>query len=474
MLFSSFSYMFAFFPLVVAGAFGLRRVAGAKAAQAWVLIASLVFYGWFKPSNLPFLVGSILMNWVVGGAIGRSEGRARKRLLQVGLAFNIGYLCVFKYVNFFVGSIGFLLPRDFHLAELEFPLGISFFTLAQIMYLVDTYERLQPPVGLFDYASFVSFFPYVIAGPIAKSRRMLHQFGDFGGKPGQAGEMLCRGAFLFVIGLAKKALLATAFASIADAGFNTRNHLSAVEAWTFSLAYTLQIYFDFSGYSDMAIGSALLLGIEIPRNFDAPLRARSLIEFWERWHISLSQFIATYLYTPMLRAMRKRTLFTSAIATLAAMTIAGLWHGPAWTFVLFGVIHGVGLGINQYWRKKKQPKLPLFVSWMITFVVIDIALLIFRSQDVPTAGRMLAEMANPRHAFGGLVLLPALASMTAFSKYVLVGVGVVAAFFWKSSDELSREFKPTLRSLFATYTILVASCVYMVFNVAQDFLYFKF
>jgi alginate O-acetyltransferase complex protein AlgI len=474
MLFSSFTYMLMFLPLVLLGAVGLRRLAGAKASQAWVLVASIVFYGWFKPSNLPFLLGSIVVNWALAAAMDRRNETPRKRLLQLGLVLNIGYLCVFKYVNFFLGSISFLLPKTFHFPELEFPLGISFFTLMQIMYLVDTHDELLPAMGLFDYATFVSFFPYVIAGPISRAKRIQHQFKDFGGKEGQTGALLSRGLFLFVIGLAKKALLATVFASIADAGFNTRAHLSAMEAWLFSFAYAMQIYFDFSGYSDMAMGSAMMLGIEIPQNFRRPFRSLSLIEFWTRWHISLSQFITNYLYTPALRAMWKISLFTSALATLLAMTIAGLWHGPAWTFIVYGVIHGVGLGVNQYWRKKKMPVLPKFVSWLLTFVVVDIALLFFRASDLHSAFRMVAAMVDPRHGLAMPTLHAATQSLSVFSRYVVVGIGVFAAFFWKSSDELSLEFKPTLRYAVAAYSLLVASCLFMVFNVSQDFLYFKF
>ena len=333
MLFNSSQYMAVFLPLVVILCIVLRKTAGPKAAQALVLVASLVFYSWFKPANLPYLLGSVLVNWWLVGLMDRAQGDAaqprRKRLMQFGLVLNIGYLCTFKYINFFLTSISFLLPKGFHFPELEFPLGISFFTLMQIMYLVDTYEGLLPAMGLFDYATFVSFFPYVISGPIAKSKRMQHQFGDFGGKPGQELELFTRGLFLFSIGLGKKVLLADAFARLADIGFAPTAHLSSLEAWSFALAYSMQMYFDFSGYSDMAIGSALMLGIEIPRNFDAPLRSTSISEFWQRWHISLSQFITTYLYTPLMKAMRKRKLFkstlvTSAVAIFFAMCIAGL------------------------------------------------------------------------------------------------------------------------------------------------------
>jgi len=472
MLFNSSEYMAMFFPVVLVGCLLLRKHAGPKAAQAWILAASLFFYTWNKSAYLPCLAGSILVNWLLARTLSAAAQPARKRLLQLSLVLNITYLCLFKYVNFFLTGFGSLL-HGFHLPDLEFPLGISFFTLMQIMYLVDVYEQLLPPLNLFDYSTFVSFFPYVISGPIARAKRIKHQFGDFGGKDGAPAELLARGLFLFTIGLFKKVLLADAFAKLANPGFAAADHLSAIEAIVASLAYTLQIYFDFSGYSDMAIGSALMLGIEIPRNFDAPLRSKSIIEFWTRWHISLSQFITTYLYTPIMKSLRRISLFTSALATLIAMTIAGLWHGPAWTFVLYGVIFGLALAINQYWRKKNMPVLPGFVSWMLTFAVVNIALLVFRSENVPAAVHMLAAMFNLHHPLEVATLCAAMANLTLVNRLMLL-LGTGVAFFGKSSDVLSREFKPSLANAIGVGAALVASGLFMCFNTSQSFLYFQF
>ena len=479
MLFNSSEYMAVFLPVVLLLCILLRRFAGPRAAQGWILASSLFFYTWWKPANLPYLIGSILVNFAIAHAITRAEQPVRKRLMQLGLVLNIGYLCLFKYVNFFLASLGSLLPHGFHLPDLDFPLGISFFTLLQIMYLVDVYEELLPAMGLFDYSTFVSFFPYVISGPIARSKRMKHQFQDFGGKPegktlpdGHSG-LVARGLFLFTMGLFKKVLLADAFAKVANPGFAAYGHLSSLEAWVCSIAYTLQIYFDFSGYSDMAIGSALMLGIEIPRNFDAPLRAQSIVEFWQRWHISLSQFITTYLYTPMLKSMWRVSLVTSAIATFFAMTIAGLWHGPAWTFVIYGVIHGCALAINQYWRKKKMPAVPAFPSWLLTFLVVDLALLFFRSISLHAGGAMVRAMLNPHQPLAHATLSPAIAGLTAVN-LAMLPLGIVLAFFGKSSDELSREFKPTLANALVTSAVFTGSCLFMAFNTSQSFLYFQF
>jgi D-alanyl-lipoteichoic acid acyltransferase DltB (MBOAT superfamily) len=424
------------------------------------------------------LFGSLLVNCWLVTVMAKAEQPVRKRWLQLGLVLNIGFLCTFKYINFFLSNISFLLPKWFHFPDLALPLGISFFTLAQIMYLVDAYEELLPPMGLFDYATFVSFFPYVISGPIPKSKRILHQFPDFGGKEGDPLPLLCRGLFLFSMGLAKKVLLADAFAKIADVGFTGTPHFSALEAWGFAIAYAMQMYFDFSGYSDMAIGSALMLGIEIPRNFDAPLRAKTISEFWQRWHISLSQFITGYLYTPMLQAMRQRKLFpstliTSTVAIFFAMCVAGLWHGPAWTFVVYGVIHGFALAVNQYWHKKTKYHLPDGLGWFLTFCVFLSALIFFRADSLHQAASMELAMVNPMHAFALPILRPVLKSLTSFS-LAMLPIGLVLAFFGKSSDELSREFKPTLSNVLATGALVVTSCLFMAFNTSQSFLYFQF
>jgi D-alanyl-lipoteichoic acid acyltransferase DltB (MBOAT superfamily) len=264
----------------------------------------MIFYAWPKPEHLVYLLGSVLVNWQLARMIASATPPRRKRLLQAGLVLNIGFLCVFKYLNFFIGSIPVLAHRKLLTLDLAFPLGISFFTLAQIMYLVDCYEDLMPPSSLFDHATFVSFFPCIISGPICRARRIVHQFPTLNGA-GPTAETVARAIFLFSMGLIKKVVLADAFSQAADIGFSNIASLSTAEAWCSVSAYALQLYFDFSGYSDMAIASALLLGIEVPRNFDAPLRSLSIIEFWQRWHISLSSFITTYLYTPILRSFKR-------------------------------------------------------------------------------------------------------------------------------------------------------------------------
>jgi alginate O-acetyltransferase complex protein AlgI len=473
MPFNAFSFLLIFLPLTVLFTVAARKLRGPRLAQTVVLAASIVFYGWFKPENLWYLTASILVNFLLARAMAGMEQPRRKLLLISGLVLNIGYLCVFKYVNFILANLSFLGSSKLRLPDLEFPLGISFFTLSQIMYLVDCYEGLLPALSLFDHATFVSFFPYVISGPIAKAKRMQHQFDNFGGLPGERMTLIARGLYQFTIGLFKKVIFADAFASIANLGFGTGGKLSASEAWVFSVCYTMQIYFDFSGYSDMAIGAAMLLGVEVPRNFDAPLRSKSIIEFWQRWHISLTNFITTYLYTPILTKFERATLTASAISTLIAMTIAGLWHGPSWTFVAYGVIHGCGLAANQYWRKKKMPKIPAFASWLLTFAVINLALIFFRSRTIHEGVQMSLSLLNFHHPLRLDTLATVRSSFTGRAGAALA-LGSVLAFFGKSSDQLAREFEPKLWSSFAVAGMMVMCWLAMIFNTTQEFIYFKF
>lgn len=475
MSFASFSYVLLFLPFTVLLAIGASKLVGARAAQAWVLAASIVFYAQARPFNLIYLSGSVLTNWLISRWIERAEQPARKRLLVLGLGFDILFLCTFKYVGFFAGMVPFALPGGYSLATIAAPLGVSFFTITQIMYLVDCYEGITTAGTLFDHASFVCFFPYLISGPLGRVKRMRHQFDRFGGVDGDRTQSLARGVFHFSMGMFKKIVLADSFARVASFGFNSATHVSALEGWVFGVVYTLQIYFDFSGYSDMAIGSAMMLGIEIPRNFDSPLKAASIIDFWQRWHISLTGFITTYLYTPIIRSIKKRTLLASSLATVVAMCIAGLWHGAAWTFVVFGMLHGVGLAVNQVWRKKKLPRLPVFLSWLLTFSLVVIAFVYFGSSSLADATQRVIGMFNPHSAL----------DMTNLGRMSIEGVsfrifwipwtiGAFAAFVGPSSEQLARDFRPSGLTCAATVALTLTAIVFLNSAIPPPFVYFRF
>jgi D-alanyl-lipoteichoic acid acyltransferase DltB (MBOAT superfamily) len=477
MRFNSFSFLFLFLPIVAVVYAVLRQYASPRSAQAFLLLSSLFFYGYAKPGYILLLLGSILFNWAIARLIssldadsGKDASR-RKISLWVGLAANISFLASFKYFNFFLhGLLSFHGPK-LSLPDWEFPLGISFFTLTQIMYLVDTYQGLNPANSLFDHATLVSLFPYVSSGPLVTSRAIVPQFKQFL-MPVSPFELACRGLCLFALGLAKKVALADSFARIADAGFGSAQSFSTFEAWTFSLAYTFQIYFDFSGYSDMAVGSAWMLGIDIPRNFNAPYIAKSISEFWQRWHISLSNFITNYLYTPILRSMGKATIQTAVIATLLAMTIAGLWHGPAWTFIIFGALHGAALAANQLWKKRKK-KMPDQLGWLLTFVFVNVSFVFFRSPNIASALHLLAAMLPHAHLFS-TVALKGVLPITPFLIFRPVTIGVILAFFYKTSQQVAEAFPLTHLTAFAAAAIILLSLFYMNSTAAKEFVYFAF
>jgi D-alanyl-lipoteichoic acid acyltransferase DltB (MBOAT superfamily) len=359
----------------------------------------------------------------------------------------------------------------FTLPDLEFPLGISFFTLMQIMYLVDTYQAPETAISLFDHATFVSFFPYVTSGPISRASGIVPQFKEQK-KEGRM-EMACRGLYLFSLGLVKKVVFADSFARVADAGFQAAYGYSTLESWVFCLAYTFQIYFDFSGYSDMAMGSALMLGIEIPQNFNAPFRSLSISEYWQRWHMSLSAFITHYLYTPILRSMGGRaTVRKSAIATILAMTIAGIWHGPSWTFAVYGLVHGLALAANQIWKRRKK-RMPVWLSWAITFGFVNLTFVLFRSPDLSTAWRFYSYMLPHSNLLG----VQALQGVIPFSPLTIVRpvvLGVVIAFFFQTSTELARRMPLLPSRAFATACLLLLSAFFMNSTAAKTFIYFAF
>jgi alginate O-acetyltransferase complex protein AlgI len=473
--FNSFHYILLFLPLVIVVVGLARRLPVPKAPQICILLASIYFYAYGKPAHVAYLIGSIVANWLIARWMGPMEEAPRKRIFIVGIVLNIAFLCTFKYVNFFFSTIPYFAHHHILIPDLQFPLGISFFTLAQIMYLIECYEEMIPPSSLFDHATFVSFFPYVISGPIPRADRILHQFPTLNAPASPSADSIARAMYLFTMGLAKKVILADAFSKAADYGFTGAKNMSAFEGWFFAASYALQLYFDFSGYSDMAIASALFLGIDIPRNFDAPFKSLSIIEFWTRWHITLSQFITTYLYTPIITSFRKATLAKASFATLVAMTIAGLWHGPSWTFVLFGLIHGVALVTNQYWKKKKMPVLPDAICWLLTMAVVAFANVFFRSPSLHFAIGYVGKMFNWHNAFGTDNIQAMNGAGIMVGVFVLAQIcGVILSVVGKSSEALARNFKPTALNAAATVAFGLAALLFLNSSISKPFVYFAF
>ncbi|MCH2152464.1 MAG: hypothetical protein MK089_03910 [Phycisphaerales bacterium] len=388
MVFSSYIFILIFLPIAWLGFELTRRSLSARTAFGWLVLASLVYFGYWNPIYLPLLGFSILFNFYVGQGVGSERIRNRKALLVFGLVVNIGLFCYFKYANFFSDQIDALTGFQFVTWKVILPIGISFFTFQQIAFLVDSYRGEAREYGLIEYALFVTFFPQLIAGPIVHHKEMVPQFLK-PPKDRDPLEDLAIGITIFTAGLGKKVILADLFAqwanpvfAAADAGIPT----TGAESWIGMVCFILQLYFDFSGYSDMAMGIARMFGVRLPLNFFSPHKSRDVIELWRRWHITLGRFLRDYVYIPLggSRCSTPRMLFNLWFT----MFIAGLWHGPAWTFVVFGLSQGLFLSINHVWAsmKKKHPLLAggegrtrIAISVILTFISWIYSITVFRA-----------------------------------------------------------------------------------------------
>lgn len=373
MLFNSYIFIFLFFPLCLAGFYLLERAKKEKAAKLWLTGFSLWFYGYFNLYYLAIMVGSILFNFLIFQALlrdrsgnGQAENvaarqargdvcasRRAKGVLAFGVCVNLAVLFYFKYYDFFVGNINALFHTDFLLKNILLPLGISFFTFQQIGFIVDAYRGEAKGCGLIEYALFVSFFPQLIAGPIVNYAEMMPQFQRIGHRS-FSWETFTKGLYLFTLGMAKKVLIADTFGVAVDYGYGNVAALNGTDAVLVMLFYTLQLYFDFSGYCDMARGLGHMMGIEIPVNFNSPYKASNIIDFWKRWHITLNRFLMRYVYIPLggNRKGRNRMLLNLMLVFL----VSGLWHGAGWNFVAWGAMHGVVYVATRLWQLARQEK----------------------------------------------------------------------------------------------------------------------
>ena len=502
MLFNSYSFIFVFLPIVLGGFFLFGRLTP-RLAIVWLFLASLFFYGWWNPLYLPVLLTSIFVNFHLGQAISRRAGLPMgKKLLYVAVIANLLLLAFYKYFNFFLDSINIVSGAQFPLIEVVLPIGISFYTFTQIAFLVDSYRSQAKEYSATHYGLFISFFPQLIAGPILHHGQMMPQFASAViYKPDYAN--LSTGLTIFTIGLAKKVLLADSFVGYADPVFNAAAQgvqQSAVLVWSGAFAYTMQLYFDFSGYSDMAIGLALLFNVKLPENFSSPYKARNIIEFWRRWHITLSSFLRDYLYIPMggNRNGRLRA-YTSIMVT---MLLGGLWHGANWTFVLWGALHGLYLLVNHMWGaiwpSNNSDKLPSVwlkcASTGLTFVAIMFAWVLFRSTTLEGAWVMVSDMVAPAGALS-LLLEPAVAKqaivqslLDARAAYAAPSLGIrqflllglaAGVIVWglPNTREIIYESRlikwgPNVKSAFF-WGALMALCLTKM-TAASEFLYFQF
>jgi D-alanyl-lipoteichoic acid acyltransferase DltB (MBOAT superfamily) len=403
MLFNSLEFILAFLPITFLVYFWLNQKRLITAGKSWLVLSSLVFYAWWNVQYLPLILVSILVNFAVGSALARrATGTSRGPLkpgwvLAAGIGFNLGLLGYYKYADFFLSNLGRLVDAPPDPLGIVLPLAISFFTFTQIAYLVDSYRGKAKDYDLLNYALFVTFFPHLIAGPVVHHGEIMPQFAVVANLARRYRNVLL-GLMLFSVGLAKKVLIADTFAVWATAGFDQADHLNFFEAWVTSLSYTFQIYFDFSGYTDMALGAAMLFNIRMPFNFNSPYLATNIQDFWRRWHITLSRFLRDYLYIPL--GGSRRAPSRVAANLLVTFVLGGLWHGATWMFVLWGGLHGAAMVVHRLWQRMGL-RMPPILAWLLTFNFINLTWVFFRAQTLEDALKVLHGMAG-LDAIGGL------------------------------------------------------------------------
>ena len=492
MLFNSYIFIFLFLPATVLLFHFLRHIGVARAAIFSLVMASLIFYAWWSLKYLFLLLALMAVDVVIARKIlsWRASHRGHaKALVVVGLVINLGALAYYKYANFFVDNVNALFGLELFLATIVLPIGISFFTFQKVAFLVDLYQHKISRFNVLDYALFVTFFPQLIAGPIVHHSEVIPQFAQLGKMRGAESVL---GITIFIIGLAKKVLLADNAALYASPQFDAvlnGVHLQLLTAWSAVLAYTAQIYFDFSAYSDMAIGIGLMFGIRLPVNFDSPYKSLGIIEFWRRWHITLSRFLRDYLYIQF--GGNRKGQSRRYLNLYLTMVLGGIWHGAGWTFLIWGALHGIYLIVNHAWHAllRKFPmgnvvKSPVFVmfSWAITFFAVVLAWVFFRAANLETALDILASMVGYYGVgkvdtvmawvvpVGALLLAFLLPNTQQISGYV----GPKGTYGAHLPDRAARILRWRPSVWWSVYTgVLLALCL-MSLSQVSEFIYFQF
>lgn len=486
MLFNSLEFIFIFLPIVLALYWAARGVNVAGGTFV-LLAASLAFYAWWNVWNLPILIASMAFNFAAGICVLRA-GRNRRSIMIAAVAINLLALAYYKYTGFIIENFDFLTGSYVTVTAPELPIGISFFTFTQIAFLVDAYQRKASEPNLANYGLFVTYFPHLIAGPILHHKEMMPQFTDCARK--SISEGIAVGLAIFTIGLFKKVVIADQIATYASPvfeAFDGGQVLSAAAAWVGALAYTFQIYFDFSAYCDMAVGISFMFGVRLPVNFYSPYKATSIIDFWRLWHMTLSRFLRDYLYIPL---GGNRHGSVRRYANLAiTMLLGGLWHGASWNFVLWGALHGIYLGINHAFRAFSPVLHGWFVAscgWALTFLAVVVAWVFFRATTFGGAVAMLTSMAgladgavdptiNIQRASIAMLLCTLI--VVALPNTYQIFARYQPALLPKGLDvpESQIRWSPTVKVGLVTGVVFTASIVLMSQGFApSEFLYFQF
>lgn len=487
MLFNSYLFIFLFLPLTLIGYYFFNRINHTTLANIFLISMSLFFYGYYNTSYLFIICSSIVINFLLSRFMQKTEAslKLHKALLIVGILLNILVIFYFKYYNFFLENTNVLFHTGFNLKSIILPLGISFYTFQQISYLVDAYRGETKDYCFTEYALFVLFFPQLIAGPIVMHSEIIPQFRDLQ-KRKFCSQNFAKGLFVFSFGLFKKVIIADTFGRAVTYGFDSIALLSSVEALIVSLSYTFQLFFDFSGYCDMALGLGYMLNIELPQNFNSPYKSTSITDFWSRWHMTLTRFLRTYIYIP-LGGNRKGNLRTYA-NIMVVYLISGIWHGANWTFIVWGLLHGILNCLNRA-CKNIWEKLAVCIRWFFTFFTINLLWIVFRAETLTDAILFIKRLFNfsasgiSTDLYNCFILkeisvltsgIPGLRSLFAnfpsiFLLTFLVGA-FIAVLFCPNSKEI--KFKPSVPFAFLTVLFTVWSITSL--TGISTFLYFGF
>lgn len=424
MIFSSPEFIFFFLPLVVTFYFLFSRLVSFFSAKLFLIAASLFFYSYWNVSYFYIIAISVVFNYFIGEGIRSASklGKVKKKkvMISFGIIANVSSLIYYKYYDFFIENINDIFGINISLLHLLLPLAISFFTFQQIAYLVDIYKEKCSKYNFADYSLFVLFFPQLIAGPIVHHNEMMPQFENKANRNLIIGNVIL-GLQIFSVGLFKKIVIADSFGTIADIGYANTISLDFYSSWMTSISYTLQLYYDFSGYSDMAVGIALLFNIVLPQNFNSPYRALSIQDFWRRWHMTLSRWLRDYVYIPLGGSKCKEAVVCRNL--VLTFLIGGIWHGAGWTFIIWGLLHGIALVCHRQWQKSQRLQIPRVLAILITFMFVNITWVFFRAEDLSSAMDILQSMFN--YTSSGSLSLTALIGDSYNQSIILKSLGAL-------------------------------------------------
>jgi len=476
-LFNSYIFIFIFLPITFFIFFFLNSKRMVVAGKSFLVLSSLFFYSYWDKAYLPIILSSMLINYAIGSSFLKKNDINKHLVLIIGISFNLFLLGYFKYMDFFIENFNIIFNQEIKLLYLTLPLAISFFTFQQIAYLIDSYRGETKEYDFLNYSLFVTFFPQLIAGPIVHHKQMMPQFTSLRNLFINYRNILM-GLFIFSIGLFKKVAIADTFSSWVATGFYNGSSLSFIDSWATSLSYTFQIYFDFSGYSDMAIGIGLLFNIKLPINFNSPYKALDIQDFWRRWHITLSIFLRDYVYIPL--GGNKGSSFSVYNNLMITFLIGGMWHGAGWTFIFWGFLHGFAIILHRVWLQLNF-KMNRILAWLITFNFINISWIFFRADNFNEAIAILYGMLG----FNG-VNLPVSFSQFEYLKYfqeyvsfgglnheqnIWVVLSLIVVLFFRNSLYLTLKCKFFIKVFIFTFTLNLGL---LNMNRVSEFLYFNF